>query len=186
MNQYKTLGIDLDGTTYNFYDLFKNWWAELQGVDPLTYPREPQEWGFFEAWGCSISRFKEMLCEGLVSHRLFWEGDPYPDAVETIQNLSEDHRIVIVTSRNFLGYEKESEAATTYWLKSNNIPFDELILTDDKTGRGLDLLLDDSPHIIKAAVEVGENAVFFDAPHNSHIDHPRVKSWKEFEEYVRA
>lgn len=186
MNRFETLGIDLDGTTYDFYTLFRDWYAELNNIDPVSLGNEPEKWSFFEDGGCSLSTFKEMLREGVLNRRLYWEGDAYPDAVETIQSLSEDHRIVIVTSRNFLGLEREMEAATTHWLKTNDIPFDQLILTDVKTNLGLDLMLDDAPHIIQAARDAGEAAVVFDAPHNRHVVNDRVLNWKEFEEYVRA
>lgn len=185
MNKMTTLGIDLDGTTYDFYTTFKQFWADLNSIDPESLGEEPRQWGFFEDWGCDIWNFHKILREDLAEGgSLFHSGDPYPDAPQVLQRLSEDYKIVIITSRNYLNLEKECEEATVRWLTKHHIPYHDLILSDEKIGRGFDLLFDDAPHIIKAALEANENIVCLDSPVNRHVDCVRVSSWKEFENFV--
>lgn len=182
--KYSTLGLDLDGTTYDLFTVFRNHWANLKDIDPETLGTEPLRWGFFEEWGCSVGQFFSILRQGVKKGTFFWEGEPYPDAVEVIQRLSGDHKIVFVSHRNYEGLERTCAEATISWLNKYEIPYDDVLLTEKKTGLGLDLILDDAPHIIQEAKDAGEKAVFFDAPPNRHIHHARVHGWKDFERFV--
>lgn len=47
-----------------------------------------------------------------------------------------------------------------------------------------DLLFDDAPHVLKAAVAAGRRVVAMDYPYNRHLPVPRVRSWVEFEALV--
>ena len=184
---YKTLGIDLDGTTYDFFTVFRNHWAELQNINPEPLGTEPLRWGFFEDWGCTIWKFHSLMRENIkLDGRLYTAGLPYSDAPEVLQRLSENHKIVIITSRCYLNLEEQTEKYTTQWLEEYKIPYDDLIFSDEKTNRGIDLMLDDAPHIIKKALEMREDAILFDSPQNRHIDHIRVTSWLDFERFVNG
>lgn len=44
-----------------------------------------------------------------------------------------------------------------------------------------DVLLDDAPHVIEAALRAGRMVVAMDYPYNRHLPCPRVSGWYEFE-----
>lgn len=177
------LGIDLDDMVYDFIQAWKDYYCKDNGIDPDSL-KESRRWNFFEDWGIPMWEYKETLAKGVRNGEIFWKGNVMSGSVESLRRLDEKHYIIIVTHRNLLGLENACEKATKHWLAENNVPYDGLILTDQKTGLGLDVLFDDAIHNVRAALACGEKAVLMDRPGNEDVDFPRVKEWSEFEEYV--
>lgn len=80
-------------------------------------------------------------------------GRPYPGAVETVRGWSAQGHFIHVTS-----HRRSSCAATTArWLERVGVPFDDVHCSSDKVSRcvelGIELLIDDSPVNIAAAID---------------------------------
>ena len=182
------LGIDLDGVCYDFVGALKDY-AIQEGFDPKTMPK-PQCWDFpVDQWGWDWATFGAVFERGIKAGHVFHEPGPTRGTVRALERLRQDHEVIIVTHRSVKGAEAEAESATVKWLERYDVPHDELIITHDKVAR-VDLMLDDGPHNIKAALEAGEHAVVWDQawnrpPYCSALT-PRVKGWGEFERYVQG
>lgn len=181
------LGLDCDGVVYNFVDTLRQW-IHMHGR-PLESMPEANTWNFFsDQWGLTFDQYKEYTISGIDAGYIFAQGEAIPGAIETIHNLSHDYEIIFVTSRSGFGerYEK-CRQNTLKWFADNDIWFDGIIFAEDKTNRGIDLLLDDAPHQVGNAVAVDERIVIFDQLWNRHVEHQdRVTDWKDFEHYVRG
>ena len=114
-------------------------------------------------------------------------------AKEYIDKLHDDgHIICIITGRNN-GEYKDPYNMTKKWLEDNNIYYDNLILTDayDKHAKtkeclehNIDIMIDDSVRICSDCIENGITTILMDTPYNKYSNMQRVKSWKEFYEYI--
>lgn len=180
------LGIDLDGVCYQFVPKLAQYIHKKTGR-PLSELGPAKTWNFFkDQWGYSYQEYSDFVAQGIHDREIFWEGEEFPGCREILDVLSDDFEIVIVTARFFNNVPHElSEAATLHWLESHSIPYNELIISNDKTNLNLDLLLDDAPHNIENALLHGEGAVIFDQDWNIDIDGDRVHGWHDFAHYVR-
>lgn len=177
------LGIDLDGVCYPFHEVCRVWFAQRLGrwLPPVT------TWDFhIEQWGISEEYFRDELELALVSGDLWWQGTPTPGCRTVLQRLAVDHEIIIVTHRAFKGFEIDTRWATYHWLSHHRIAHHELIFSKHKVELGLDLLLDDAPRNLNAAMALDEIAIAYDRPWNRDVvvDH-RVHGFWDFERLIQ-
>jgi hypothetical protein len=82
-------------------------------------------------------------------------GRPYPGAVETVQSWSAEGHFIHVTSHRDVACARP----TAEWLRAIGLPYDDLHCSQDKVSRcvelGIDLLIDDSPANLTAAIDRG-------------------------------
>lgn len=174
------LGFDLDGVIYNFVKSLREFIYETKGRALDTMP-DAESWNFFEdQWGLTKKQYYSLVVNGIKYDGFLRTGDQISGskaALEYIANIRKD-KIVIVTARNYHGIESISREATLHWLEENEIPFDDLIMTHNKTGFNFDAMFDDAPHNIEALVESGENPIIFHQAWNAHETiAPRVYGW---------
>jgi len=189
MKRYKIarLGLDVDGCLYNFDGNLKKYIHESTGR-PLEELPDADCWDFFiEQWGLTLDEYKEFVISGILAGHIFRCGEPHEGCVDTIKNLYEDYEIIFITSRSGFGQTAEiCKRATIDWLYDYDIPWDGLIMAENKTNRGVHLLLDDAPHQVEEAMARFEPVVMFDRPWNRHVEGvDRIHDWPEFEKYVR-
>ena len=95
--------------------------------------------------------------------------EPYPGAVETIGVWREQGHFIHITSHR----STDAHAHTVQWLQQIGLPFDELYCSFDKISRcveiGIDVLIDDSPVNLAAAVEAGITAATIEHPWNRDV-----------------
>ena len=186
-NRRLRIGLDCDGVIYNFVDTLRQWIHESTGKRLESMP-DANTWNFFsDQWGLSFEEYKNATIAGIDAGYIFGQGKPIDGAIEAIRSLSHDYEIIIVTSRSGFGLRYEQcRLNTIKWLLEHDIWFDGLIFAEDKTNRGIDILLDDAPHQIGNAVAVDERVVVFDQLWNQNVEHQdRVMDWEDFELYVR-
>jgi hypothetical protein len=143
------IAIDVDSTLHHYWDVLSEISLRRFGVE-LPY-EEQFTWG--------ITRLREdqlALCiEESHSDETILSGRPYPGAVDTIRNWSESGHFIHITSHR----STNCAAATARWLENLGLPFDELWCSYDKVTRcvelEIDILIDDSPLNIGAAIEHG-------------------------------
>lgn len=141
------IAIDIDSTLHHYWDVLSEISRRRFGIE-LPY-EEQFTWG--------ITRLRpdqlELCIEESHSDEAILAGRPYPGAVETIRAWSEQAHFIHITSHR----SGACAPATTAWLQKLGLPFDDLCCSYDKVNRcvelDIDILIDDSPLNISAAIE---------------------------------
>jgi hypothetical protein len=154
------IAIDIDSTLHHYWDVLSEVSLRRFGVE---LPYEEQF-----SWGITRLRPEQLaLCieESHCDERIL-AGRPYPGAVETVRRWHEEGHFVHVTSHR----PPDRAPATGAWLERVGLPFDDLHCSFDKVARcaelEIELLIDDSPHNIAAAIEHGMLAATIVHPWN--------------------
>ena len=156
------IAIDIDSTLHHYWDQFAAAAKRRFGVE---LPYEEQLW--------HIDRLRPEQIRACVaethSEERILGAEPYPDAVATVTAWHEAGHFIHVTSHRHDG----SLAATARWLERIGLPYDDLHVSSDKISRckeiGIELLVDDSPVNLLAAVEAGIAAATILHPWNREI-----------------
>ena len=156
------IGIDIDSTLHHYWDQFEAAAKRRFGVD---LPYREQQW--------HIDRLRPEQVRACVAetHRdeRILAAEPYPGAVETVRSWHESGHFVHITSHR----HDQAHAATERWLERIGLPYDELYCSSDKITRcraiGIELLIDDSPVNLLAAVDAGIAAATLSHPWNREV-----------------
>jgi hypothetical protein len=141
------IAIDIDSTLHHYWDVLSGVSVRRFGV---ALPYEEQF-----SWGITRLRPEQLaLCiEESHSDERILAGRPYPGAVETVRRWHEAGHFIHISSHRPL----DRYPATGAWLKNIGLPFADLHVSFDKVARcaelDIDLLIDDSPDNLLAAIE---------------------------------
>lgn len=157
------IAIDIDSTLHHYWDLLSDAAQRRFGVE-LPYE---------EQWTWGITRLKPDQLQAVIDETHLEEnilaGRPYPGAVEAVNRWHEAGHFIHITSHRAVASQKPTER----WLSEIGLRHDELFCSDDKVKRcaaiGIDLLIDDSPVNIAAAVERGITAATIVHPWNEDV-----------------
>ena len=157
------IAIDIDSTLHPYWDQLEAAAKRRFGVD-LPYA-EQLTW--------TIDRLRPEQVKACVAETHTDEqilaAEPYPGAAETIRAWRAAGHFIHVTSHR----TTDALAATAQWLERIGLPYDELYCSWDKVARcreiGIELLIDDSPVNLLAAVESGLEAATLAHPWNREI-----------------
>jgi hypothetical protein len=141
------IAIDIDSTLHHYWDVLSEISMRRFGVE-LPY-HEQFTWG--------ITRLRpdqlELCIAESHSRERILAGRPYPGAVQTVRSWKEEGHFIHVTSHRDVGCAQ----ATGEWLDAIGLPYDDLHCSYDKVTRcaelDIDLLIDDSPANIAAAID---------------------------------
>jgi len=171
------IAIDVDSTLHHYWDVLSEISQRRFGVE---LPYEEQF-----TWGITRLRPDQLaLCiEESHSEELILAGRPYPDAVETVRGWREQGHFIHITSHR----STACADSTARWLEDMGLPFDDLCCSYDKITRcielDIDLLIDDSPLNISAAIEHGIPTATILHPWNAELceveDVLAAKDWHE-------
>ena len=119
------IAIDIDSTLHHYWDRLSDAARRRFGID-LPY-EEQLDWGITRLRHDQLNLcIQETHCD-----RAILAGEPYPDAVQTVQRWREDGHYIHVTShRDPAAYD-----ATARWLEQIGVPYDDLYCAHDKVGR---------------------------------------------------
>lgn len=171
------IAIDIDSTLHHYWDVLSEVSLRRFGVE-LPY-EEQFTWG--------ITRLRpdqlELCIEESHSDESILSGKPYPGAVETVRAWSEQGHFIHITSHR----SSKCAQATASWLESLGLPFDDLCCSYDKVSRcvelDIELLIDDSPLNIGAALERGIATATILHPWNTELceveDVLAARDWPE-------
>jgi uncharacterized protein len=143
------IAIDVDSTLHHYWDV-------LSGISRRRFGVElPYEEQF--TWG--ITRLRpdqlELCIAESHSEQTILSGTPYPHAVDTIRTWSQQGHFIHVTSHR----SPVCATATAQWLANLGVPYDDLCCSYEKVSRcvelEIDVLIDDSPLNISAAMDYG-------------------------------
>jgi 5'(3')-deoxyribonucleotidase len=173
------IGIDLDGVVFDFCDNYRDYLVQHHKFDKLSLP-DAEVWDFFShQWNLTTEDFLHFLAQGIEDEFIFVLGDPVVGAVDAIRKLGDQgHCIHIVTHRMF---GAKSIANTERWLRDNDISYNSLTFSADKTIVKTDVFLEDNVENFQALESVGVRAYLMDRKWNAHYDTGyRVFDWDDF------
>ena len=156
------IAIDIDSTLHHYWDQFEAAAKRRFGVE---LPYEDQLW--------HIDRLRPEQVRACVaethSDEQILAAEPYPGAVETVRAWKEAGHFIHITSHR----DTAAHHATEQWLEAIGLPYDELYCSWDKVSHareiGIDLLIDDSPVNLEAAVEAGIRGATLAHPWNREV-----------------
>ena len=177
------LGIDLDGVVADFASGWVNRYnsefdselssEQINHWDAMGNLTHFESMGAFWRWAARGER-------GSIFRHL----EPYPGAVETLDRLSRNHEIVIITAKPDWAVHD-----TFAWMADHRIPTREIHVTEAKWRVPCDVYLDDSPRQIDELHRNRPEAVVcrFVRPWNEPFPGVRtIRDWDEFETLVDA
>jgi len=173
------IAIDIDSTLHHYWDILSEVSVRRFGIE---LPYEEQF-----TWGITRLRPEQLeICidESHTDERIL-AGVPYPGAVEAVSRWHEQGHFVHITSHR----AADRRLATAAWLQRIGLPFDDLHCSDDKVSRcaelEIDLLIDDGPLNLSAALERGIAAATIRHPWNRDVceeeDVLGALDWSELE-----
>ena len=157
------IAVDIDSTLHHYWDQLAAVAKRRFGVD---LPYESQL-----TWRISRLRPEQVHVCVQETHReaSVLAAEPYPGAVEAIRGWHEAGHFIHITSHR----ATEAHAATARWLANIGLPHDELYCSFDKVARcreiGIDVLIDDSPVNLEAALDAGITAATLLHPWNREL-----------------
>jgi uncharacterized HAD superfamily protein len=171
------IAIDIDSTLHHYWDGFAQAARRRFGVD-LPYEHQV-------TWHISQLRAEQVLALVEETHRdeNVLAAEPYPGAVEAVSRWHDRDHFIHITSHR----AETCQAATAAWLERIGLPYDELYCSYDKVSRcaeiGIDVLIDDSPRNIEAALEQGITPATISHPWNRELCEDEgiicAESWPE-------
>ena len=171
------IAIDIDSTLHHYWNLLSDAAQRRFGID-LPY-EEQLDWGITRLRPDQLRLcIDETHCDAAIL-----AGEPYPDAVETVQRWRGGGHFIHVTSHR----DHRAHDATERWLEQIGLPFDDLHCSYDKVGRcveiGIELLIDDSPQNLARAIEHGITVATIVHPWNRDLceeeDVVSGRDWRE-------
>jgi phosphoglycolate phosphatase-like HAD superfamily hydrolase len=171
------IAIDIDSTLHHYWDVLSDAALRRFGVE-LPYDEQL-------TWGITRLRDEQLRCCVEETHcdAAILAGRPYPGAVETVNRWAQQGHFIHITSHR----RQSAHAATERWLEDIGLRFDELYCSFDKITRcteiGIDLLIDDSPVNLQAALDRGIAAATLLHPWNEDVceteDVVAARDWAE-------
>ena len=176
------VGIDLDGVVCDIYDtamiVLKEMYPDKVKTDTVSNTWEKQ---------FGLTEQQVMDCFVKVGERgLFRKAKIYTGAKEALYKINRRYAIYFISWRNYIPSSRED---TLYWLDSNKIPYERLIMTNNKYKAAVKenfcFFLDDNVQQCNRLSKTNVPTYLFRRPWNKNeaLD-PLVKvlnNWKEVE-----
>lgn len=158
--RYNCAMVDVDNTLFDFatplYETF------LKSGISIFPPQKWNKWDYFYPEFMS-SKIAHEHFNTVHSHQLEYE--PFDDARVFLEHLIQDHAVVIVSHRRLHQCNELRK-----WLNINNLPYDMVECSDDKTkmfNRAVfDVVVDDCPMTLEAAYNAGIDCYGLTRPWN--------------------
>ena len=157
------IAIDIDSTLHHYWDVLSEAAHARFGIE-LPYEEQYQ-------WGITRLKDEQLACVIEATHceKAILAARPYPGAVEAVNRWADGGHFIHITSHRAEGCQEPTER----WLRDIGLHFDELYCSYDKIARcreiGVDLLIDDSPVNIAAAVGHGITVATITHPWNEDV-----------------
>jgi hypothetical protein len=154
----RKLVVDIDNT---LWDLASVLYERISRVNPAMI--SPMDWREFDFWKKFVSArvFYQTIRDIHLDQCLF---TPYPDAENFLRSVRDMGFYLVIASHR----EKGTLDTTERWLRDNNLVFDEIHLSYDKTVLFQDCwgIVDDSPVTLEKAKKAGIVATGLEMPWN--------------------
>jgi uncharacterized HAD superfamily protein len=157
------IGLDIDSTLHPYWEQFSACARRRFGID-LPYEQQVT----WEIPELRAEQFRVCIAD-THSDKMILAAKPFPGAVETVRAWHEAGHEVHVVSHRHAG----AREATARWLEQIGLPFDHLDVSEDKLvyarRAGLELLIDDSPVNLTAAIDAGIRVATLSHPWNRDL-----------------
>ncbi len=174
----KKIIVDIDNTLWDFASVL---YERMRKVNPDIIPFV--EWNKFDFWKSYMSArtFYSIIKNIHVDQERFI---PFPDAQLFLTSLKEMNTHIIIASHR----EKGTLNTTVNWLKKNDLIFDEIHLSYDKTVLFDDCwaVVDDSPFTLEKAARAGIIATGLKMPWNEKEEYPLFLNLPEVFSYLEG
>jgi hypothetical protein len=143
------IAIDIDSTLHHYWDVLSAAARRRFGVE-LPYDEQ-------FTWGITRLRDEQLAVCIAETHcdTVIEASEPYPGAVDAVNRWADAGHFIHITSHR----ATSAHAATERWLQRIGLRYEELYCSYDKVSRcvelGIDVLIDDSPVNLVAAIERG-------------------------------
>jgi uncharacterized HAD superfamily protein len=157
------IAIDIDSTLHHYWDALAAASRKRFGVD-LPYEQQT-------TW--LVTRLREEQLQAAIadthSDAAIARAQPYPHAVQIVNGWHEAANFIHITSHR----AEHCQPATKRWLDEIALTYDDLYCGHDKIARAIelqiDVLIDDSPINLVAALEAGMVAATIEHPWNREV-----------------
>ena len=174
--QKRRIIVDIDNT---LWDLSPVLWEHLKALNPkMPEPSEWNDWDFWENY-VNIKDLYQVLED---IHMQQDQHLPYPESKHFLQALKERGFHIVIASHR----RKRTYAATLKWLKQNDLSFDEIHLSHDKSVLLPESwgIVDDSPVTLDKAASAGIVRTGLSNPWNRNSAHPLFGNLFEVLNYI--
>ncbi len=178
--------LDLDSCIFDFIPSFYSYIESVSNPYNAILDLKPKCWSMWKYMDISKDEWSAYMHDYATS-RGFREGRLVePEIPQIIKRLSDKHEVAVVTARHvpFNGLKKQIITDTIDWLDKNGIIYNEICFVNKKSTVLGDILLDDAEHNLEDFSKVGMS-VAYDTSYNQNWIGNRVKTWVEFESFVR-
>lgn len=181
------VGYDVDGVGHIFSAGFYDHMVH-EGVESLwkSGPTPHPYWNWYHDYNWSDQEFVE-FCNRAADHGCLFQGhvrEGYKESIEEVRAMG--HYIVIVTDRPFGSNPEVSKELTYKWFEDEDIKYDSIIFSSDKTVGNTDFFIDDKIENYDALRSAGMNAVLINRAWNlDNDDRFRVDSMQEYTDIIR-
>lgn len=172
----KKIIVDIDNT---LWDLSPVLWEHLRRFNPEVPPPEKwRDWGFWETY---VS-MRELVAVLRDIHSQQHRYAPYPEAKDFLAGLKEREFYIMIASHR----RKDTLEPTERWLKENELLYDCVHLSYDKTVlfKKSRAIVDDNPLTLKKAEEAGIVRAGLLSPWNEDTRHPLFATLPEILAYL--
>lgn len=176
--QERRIIVDIDNT---LWDLAPVLWEHLKAINPKM--PEPSEWDCWDFWEGYVT-MKELYQVLKNIHMQQDEYHPYPESKAFLKALKEKDFYIVIASHR----ERKTYAVTAKWLKQNELLFDEVHLSQDKSVLFADSwgIVDDSPITLDKAASAGIIRAGLSNPWNANSAHPLFGNLYEVLNYIES
>lgn len=177
-------GFDIDDTLINLREhAFHIYNKKLKQTVPIEVFHEIKIVEIHDAFGLTTEQGSNMWNNSL-EEIYFTTCPPYPDAIEILQELSEQgHEIYYITARPKIHGER-----TKQWMIEQGFPVQEdrffCGMKDEEKvtiiqSLQLDYYFDDKPDVLNTLSNDQLNVYVKNQPYNQHLTLPRITNWSE-------
>lgn len=161
------VGSDLDGVGANFGDsVYKS--LEYFGLEGLwkSGPTDKPFWHFYREWGWTDKQWVD-FCNTAADAGILFTGEPRPNFVEAMKEIKANgHRLIFITDRPFGSFPWVSKNITYQWFEANEIPYDVIAFSSDKTCIKTDIFVEDKIENYDALVQHNTPCCLINRPWN--------------------
>ncbi|SEC04117.1 hypothetical protein [Paenibacillus sp. GP183] len=176
------IGIDLDNTVLDATTAFLDCFNKVTGLSVRA--DDVNDFYLYRLYGWDKEQYENVYY--LYGHEIHWNSNPYPMAIEIIQNLFIENQISVITARPSIFRD-----ITIEWLKHNDIPYHNIIFTENKIHEceksSVNVLIDDGPHYAMEFALKQKPVILFQQPYNMNIHNKmvyRISHWSEVKKYI--